>query len=373
MGQSASLVVVDDFFPSLQTGFRVAEYNHYLRVLPNVIIACSTGDFAARHAEYARFYPEHAHRVVPLRQVHLASHDLAYVNFLNNAAQFLPLIEKAELPFVFSLYPGGGFDLNSSVTDEKLSGVLSSPLLRAVISTQPITTWRLRERRCPAPIHDIFGVTVNPVYLSHGPTRADRDHSGDAIRICFAAYKYSAQGATKGYPEFIEVAQRLAAGLPRTRFTVVGNFGPDDVPLSEDLRSRLVFAGVLPTLALRDLFCHQDIIISPNRAFGVTGSVFDGFPTASTVEAMLCGVAAICSDELGLNRHYTPDRDLVICRPEVDAVLSAAMRLIRDPCALRGIARMGQRRSRALFSAERQLLPRTRLLRRVAGEVGSAV
>jgi lipopolysaccharide transport system ATP-binding protein len=109
--------VLDDFFPNLLTGFRVAEYNALLERFPGLEIASSYGEFERVHAEYAARYPRHAGRVVAFRPGFCAGAELAYLNFLNNAVQFLPELERERVPFVLTLYPGGGFGIDEPESD----------------------------------------------------------------------------------------------------------------------------------------------------------------------------------------------------------------------------------------------------------------
>src|SRR3981189_2245738 len=62
--RKAGLLILDDFYPNLTTGFRIAEYNHYLRVFPDLLIASTAADFRRQHAIFARHYPDVQNRVV---------------------------------------------------------------------------------------------------------------------------------------------------------------------------------------------------------------------------------------------------------------------------------------------------------------------
>jgi lipopolysaccharide transport system ATP-binding protein len=362
------IVVLDDFFPNLTTGFRVAEYIHYLRVFPNLLIASTIGDFKLQHAAFARSYPDLQSRVAAYDPAMLRHGRLCYLNFLNNAHYHIEALEAASLPFLFTLYPGGGFELNEPESSSKLSRVLGSPMLRAVISTQSITTDVLRRLQCPVEVHECYGATINPVYLSSSGMRADGTR-GAGPKICFVAHKYDREGRTKGYPAFIEVAATLVARYADIRFSVVGNYGPEDIDVPDQLKARLHFKGLLPTAQLRQFLLTQDLMISPNQPYTISGSIFDGFPTASCVEASLCGVAILCSDELELNRFYGAD-EMIVCAPDTPAILRAVEPLLQDPVLVAQIGERGRKKSAQLFSAEAQLLPRTQILRNIAAREG---
>jgi lipopolysaccharide transport system ATP-binding protein len=364
------IVVLDDFFPNLTTGFRVAEYIHYLRVFPSLLIASTIGDFKLQHAAFARSYPDLRSRVAAYDPAMLLDARLCYLNFLNNAHYHIDALEAASLPFLFTLYPGGGFELNEHESSSKLSRVLKSPMLRAVISTQSITTDVLRRLQCPVEVHECYGATINPVYLSSSGTRAESTVThGSVPKICFVAHKYDREGRSKGYPAFIEVAATLAARYADIQFSVVGNYGPEDIEIPNQLKARLHFKGLLPTAQLRQFLLTQDLMISPNQPYTISGSVFDGFPTASSVEASLCGVAILCSDELELNRFYGAD-EMIVCAPDAPAILRAVEPLLQNPALVAQIGERGRKRSAQLFSAEAQLLPRTQILRNVAAREG---
>jgi lipopolysaccharide transport system ATP-binding protein len=364
------IVVLDDFFPNLTTGFRVAEYIHYLRVFPSLLVASTIGDFKLQHAAFARSYPDLRSRVVAYDPAMLRHARLCYLNFLNNAHYHIEALEAASLPFLFTLYPGGGFELNEHESSSKLSRVLGSPMLRAVISTQSITRDVLRRLQCPVEVHECYGATINPVYSSSSDMRAERTGTrGAGPKICFVAHKYDREGRTKGYPAFMEVAATLAARYADIGFSVVGNYGPEDIDVPDHLKARLHFKGLLPTAQLRQFLLTQDLMISPNQPYTISGSIFDGFPTASCVEASLCGVAILCSDELELNRFYGAD-EMIVCAPDAPAILRAVEPLLQNPALVAQIGERGRKKSAQLFSAEAQLLPRTKILRNVAAREG---
>jgi glycosyltransferase involved in cell wall biosynthesis len=369
--REGNLLIVDDFYPNLTTGFRIAEYNHYLRVFPGLLIASTAGDFRQQHAIFARLYPDVQNRVVAFDPAILPHARLCFLNFLNNVHHHIDALETARLPFVFTLYPGGGFELHSDAARSKLARVLGSPMLRAVISTQPVTTDVLRLMQCPAAVHELYGVVINPAYLRSSGPRTPRtfERGGAGPNICFVAHRYDRGGSTKGYPVFIEVCAELAGRYPGLEFSVVGNYGPDTLEVPARLAGKLQFKGLMATAQLRQFLLSQDIMISPNQPFGVSGRQFDGFPTASCVEASLCGVAILCSDELELNRFYTAD-EMIICDPEASAILHAIEPLLANPSAITDLGEQGRRKSAALFSPEAQLLPRTRILRDVAAQEG---
>lgn len=160
------ILVLDDNFPNPLSGFRVAEYNFYFDVFPTLSVACSTQHFDAYSDSYNAIYCDYAQRYTSMSSIDNKSLDLCYVNFLNNAFAYLPYIEKLGAPFIFTLYPGGGFELDDQLSVDKLATVLRSPLLRGVISTQGITSTVLTRMGCTVPVHEIYGAAINPIYTA---------------------------------------------------------------------------------------------------------------------------------------------------------------------------------------------------------------
>ncbi len=375
----APWVVLDDFFPNLLTGFRVAEYNAHLKAFPQLTVLSAHADFSALHASYAQHYPELAARVLPYAPVWLAGCALAYLNFLNNAVHFLPALQEQALPFVLTLYPGGGFGLDEPESDAKLAAVLASPLLQAIILTQPLTENYLRRfaqaQKLPLPpLHRIDGLVVNPLYFqTDALPPAARYGAGKAtLDICFVAESYMPLAANKGYPEFIAAALSLA-DQPELRFHIVGGgLAPTLIDVSA-LGQRITFYGRLETTALRRFFFGMDLIISPNRPRLLHAGNFDGFPTGCCVEASLCGVAVMATDAMQQNPGYIDGESIFLldaasaCLPEQMA--SCVRTLLAQPERLQAVATAGQVLTRTLYAPERQIGQRQRILREVAARL----
>jgi lipopolysaccharide transport system ATP-binding protein len=364
----SGLVIVDDWFPNLLSGFRIAEFLHHLRVFPGLRVVSTNPDIS-HFVRFAKSYPDVSDRVLPWRAETLNGMRAAWFVFLNNAHTWLAEMEQRSIPFVFTLYPGGGFNLGDPESEAKLARLLASPMLTAVIATQPITIETLRRMGCPVPVHDIPGVVVNPTYVVSSRARTTFTVSG-ATRICFAAFRYDPGGRSKGFPEFLEAAAILAHDHPKLRFAVAGDLGPADWPVPAILDGRIAFHGAMPTSELQAFFLRQDVIISPSRRHVTSGTAFDGFPTGSCVEAALCGVVVLSSDELDQNRFYRVNEEILVCPPEAEAIASTLEPLVADPARLASIAEAGRRRTLALYGTGAQLVSRTRVLRSLAAEAG---
>src|SRR5258708_7896211 len=87
------LVILDDYFPNLLTGFRIAEYNAYLDAFPDLLIMSVSNEFDRAASEYFARFPRFKDRVKRFEQAPLLRAKLAYVTFLENAYIFVPYLE----------------------------------------------------------------------------------------------------------------------------------------------------------------------------------------------------------------------------------------------------------------------------------------
>jgi lipopolysaccharide transport system ATP-binding protein len=355
------LIVLDDYFPNIRSGFRVAEFNAYLQRYHDLRVYSANPDFANVHAEYARLYPHFGDRVLPYEGGALFDASLAYIVFLNNADAFLPSLEIAGLPFVFALYPGGGFGLHDPEIDAKLDRVLASALCRHVIVTQAITMNYLLDRGVARErMSLIFGgvgtFDSKPPERTYFPQKATLD-------VAFVAYKYMPFGENKGFPEFCRVSSELA-GDRAFAWHVIGNFTEADWPPALRKPSALTFHGPMSTSRFREFAIGIDVVVSPNRPFVLHAGNFDGFPTGGCVESSLQGAVMVCSDVLGMNGPYRDGVEIVICPPEAGPITTALVELRNNPERLAAIGRAGQQRSRLEFAPATQLGKRQAVLER---------
>jgi glycosyltransferase involved in cell wall biosynthesis len=231
------LLILDDFFPNPLSSFRYAEYNYYFQNSPNTVLYTTGGSWLMMNEvtkvpvfikKYNQTHPEN--RVFAFNAHKKPFAKFCYVIFLSLTYQFLNYIEKHELDFVFCLYPGGQFHLDTAETDEKLAAVCGSPYFKGVVVTQKITyDYLIKKKFCqPHQIRYVFGVvlpiqeyTLPQNRLYFGANKAHLD-------ICFMANKYSKGGVDKGFDVFAAVAQYFLK-QPNIRFHVIGPFEKSDV------------------------------------------------------------------------------------------------------------------------------------------------
>jgi glycosyltransferase involved in cell wall biosynthesis len=370
-------VVIDDVFPHPLSPFRTAEYEAYLARWPESVVLTSGASLGALRDRrsvadlieaYVTDRPELRGRVMRLSDPEatrcLTDARLVSVMFLHNAFASLDLIHAYDVPFVFTLYPGGRFRLDDAASDEQLRAVCSSPNLRKVITTQKVARDYLAARRwCdPAKVEFVYG----------GVFPTDRLRDADAARsrygvdkatfdVCFVAHKYMPRGSDKGYDVFIETAARLARAHQDIRFHVVGPFDASDVDI-HGLEERITFHGTLTTDAFPAFYARMDVIVSPNAAFVLAPGAFDGFPTGACIEAGSCGVAVVCTDPLDQNVAFRDGEELVIVPRDAARIAERIGWLHDDADALRGLSERGQAAFLRVFDVDAQLAPRLRIL-----------
>jgi glycosyltransferase involved in cell wall biosynthesis len=362
---NTDLLVVDSFFPNPLSLFRYVEFDTYLHSF-NALVYTTGGDLGSFDDKnnigfFIKQYAKKDNVKIFISERKISA-KLAVIVFLNNAYFFLPYLEKNKVPFIFSLYPGGGFWLKDNESDLKLMKVFNSPWFRKVIVTQNVTkNYLLDNQFCnKEDIEFIYGSPSN-WEVQDCVINMVKKRENESFNICFVAAKYSSKGIDKGYDIFIEVARKLSQLSDKFKFHVVGGFSGKDIDIS-DLSKHLKFYGYLPLDELRKLYLKQDIIISPNRTNILARGAFDGFPTGAVVEAGLCGVVMFVTDELNQNTILSNSIDFILINHDPDFIVSKVMELFSDYDRLYKISQAGSAVLRKVFSNEYQMTPRLKLM-----------
>jgi glycosyltransferase involved in cell wall biosynthesis len=366
------LLIFDDIFPHLLSAFRIAEYNRYLSTFSKSLVYSTatafplikeSRDFFAVVKEYDSYYPEFTERVFPFIPSTVFRSKLAYMIFINNAYQFIDIIEKCQLPFVFTLYPGGGFQLNQEESDQKLLRVCSSPYFQKVIVTQKISHEYILKKSFvkPEQVEFIYG-GVFPSNLYEQEIIPKKYYGVDkkSFDICFIANKYMNKGIDKGYDTFIEVAKKLL-DLQDIHFHVVGSFYQSDIDISL-IEDKITFYGTKKTDFFPEFYSKMDIILSPNIPFTLSPGAFDGFPTGCCVEAAFSEVAVFCTDILNQNILFKDREDIVLISTNADEIAETILYFYSRVEELYCISRNGKKIFSEIFSLENQMQPRLKII-----------
>ncbi|MFC7431123.1 MULTISPECIES: glycosyltransferase [unclassified Agrococcus] len=357
------VVIVDDHFPTVGTGFRIAEFSWLLRHGTVDRVATTSPNLEASLPAYSAQEPRVWERVEAFDDASLDGASLAYLVFLNTVDHHLDELERRRVPFVLELYPGGGLYLGDADVERRLDRVLASEMLRHVITTQPIVTERVaRSVREGVGVTEIPGVVVDPLYLSPGAGRRSAYFGSgkEVLDVAFVAHRYTRDGADKGLPVFLGVVDRLRDAGVDVVAHLVGGHAADDLGDRDPAGFRL--HGVLPAIGLRSVLLGVDVVVSPVRADVLAPGSFDGFPTGSTIEAMLCGALAVTADPRAQNRDFRDGRDIVLEPADEDAIAARLLRISRREGELERIARSGLATARRRHSVAAQLVPRRRIL-----------
>lgn len=367
------LIILDDIFPHLLSSFRVAEYNRYLEVFPNSIaytdgqafpLIGETRKIREVIDEYEKVYPQFSSRTFKFHPLRKLRGQLVYTVFLNNAFKFIDIIERNHVPFIFTLYPGGGFEIDRETSNSKLARVCSSPNLKRIITTQKIIYDYLIDKKfcLPEKVEFIYGVVLPSTQLNKEiASKKYYQKDKESFDICFVANKYMAKGIDKGYDLFISVAKLICELYKDIFFHVVGQFNESDIDVSK-IKHRIKFYGTLSTDSLNRFYSGMDIILSPNVPFVLTPGGFDGFPTGCCVEAALSGVAVFCTDVLKQNIKLKDREEIVIISRNIGEIYQVITEYYCDHQSLQELAKAGQEAFKRIFDIDTQMEQRLKLL-----------
>lgn len=379
--ESANLIIIDDIFPSALSGFRYQEFTSYLehiegtKILTTGITLPALGEKSVYEIimDYKRKHPEFGDKVICFDGVWKPIEcKLLYFTFLNNVYSCLKFAEENKIPFVFTLYPGGGFAIDNKDSNRVLNRVFKSPCFRKVIVTQKITyDYLINNKFCPREkIEFIFGV-VTPLEKIEKAKKLNKRNYGvdkDKLDVCFVAHKYTPYGEDKGYDVFVDVAKQLTKKHNNIYFHVVGSFDENVLDVSE-IKDRIIFYGQRDQEWLDNFFDDKDIILSPNIHDKIFKGSFDGFPTASCTDAGLKKVAIFCTDELKLNQgRFIDNEDIVIIPHNSAEIVKIIESFLKNPKKLKDIGEKGQEKIIRLYNFEAQIEPRIKILKEESGK-----
>ncbi|MFH6994858.1 glycosyltransferase family 4 protein [Flavobacterium sp. FlaQc-48] len=368
------LLIYDDIFPHPVSGFRSEEFTVLLNnfskskiivePLAYPIVNTPIEDHI-KHIEQFEAQNNSLKKKLKLKKRFInINTKLFYCVFLNNIYMNLEWIERYKIPFIFTLYPGGGFQLNESISDSKLKRVLESQMFRKVIVTQKITQDYLLEKKLCSHgnIEFIFGGVVPQISLNKDLGDKKTYLKGKTtFDICFCAAKYTPKGEDKGYDVFIDFAIEISRKYDFVRFHIIGGFTDADIDVRM-LEDKIKFYGYQNFESLGRIYKNMDVLISPNKAFILGKGAFDGFPLGTVVEAVLNGVVVLITDELKQNNSFIANVDLILIESQKQSLINQIENLIQNPEKLYSISENGRKKFQKVYSNEIQMLPRIAIL-----------
>jgi glycosyltransferase involved in cell wall biosynthesis len=378
------LIIFDDVFPHPLSPFRLTEFNILTSHFSKLKIYCTATSFPALGETKPFEQILKTHRInhkTPKNKIeffhnqHPFKAHLAYMVFLQNVIQILPTLEKYQIPFVFTLYPGGGLLLNDQNCDNNMKTVFQSKYFKQVIVTQKITYDYLIEKGlCPKDkITFVFGL-VMPTHFFEPSVKTKKlffPRNKHHFDICFVAHKYMSQGKDKGYDLFVETGRLLCQSFNNIHFHVVGPWSKEDYEV-KDFKDNIHFYGSQTSAFFPEFYSKMDIILSPNRPFTLFPGAFDGFPTGSVTEASLNGVAMFVTDFLNLNISFENNEEIVIINNNLQDIVERIEFYYNQPELLYILAEKGKKKSWELYNLDTQMNPRIALLESKLNEIKNA-
>lgn len=367
------LFIYDDIFPHPISGFRYEEFKTLLNVFKKSKIIVEPFSYPALKTdekmhkihilEFKSKFPELENKFIQKNRGVNINTKLFYCIFLLNIYRNLVWLEKYKIPFVFTLYPGGGFQVYDLISDQKLQKVLASPQFRKVIVTQLYTKeYLIKNNFCEAnKIEYIFGCVVPQLSLNPNVSFEKKYTKKETFDIVFCAAKYMSKGLDKGFDVFIALAHSLIKKYDFVRFHVVGGFDKEEIDVTL-LDGKITFYGYKKFDDLATIYEQMDVIVSPNKPFLYGKGAFDGFPLGTVIEAVLNNVVAIVTDNLKQNTVFENGKEIIITNGAVASIEKEVINLIQNPEKLFEISQNGRNKFLEIYSNEYQMNPRIKML-----------
>lgn len=288
-------LIFDDIFPNPFSDWRYNEYVYYLKNINNTLVIANNFYDSSNYfnkqwvSDFKLAYPEHSGKLMHVGLNNIFNSKLGYCLFYNNLVKVFPVFESMHIPFVFTLYPGGGFKMFDEKVEENLARFFSSKYFRHVIVNMPhvyeyITSkFKIDKDKCTY----IYGAPLNLPTVDFFPRKRE------VVKVVFSSHKYSSKGFDKGFDVFNKVAKHFENDN-RISFAVVGGFCKDDLIVNCE---NIEFISELLPDKIAATFSKYDIILSPNRSHVLGCGSFDGFPTGSVLHAVNSGCMMMVTDE----------------------------------------------------------------------------
>jgi glycosyltransferase involved in cell wall biosynthesis len=368
-----SIVIIDNFLPSLLSPWRTYEFGEILREIPNSILLADLRTFhqfsKGNSYEIAvqklvEFNPIFKNKISIYRNLLFYNPSFVYLLFFENVRSYYYIFEKYNIDFFFTLYPGGGFQFNNVVIDSSLMEICCSKNFLGLIVNQNVTKEYLIDKKIcePDKIHFLPGVPTNFKLLR--AQVLDEKNFNSSIRVLFFSNKYTPDGIDKGFPLFQKVAKKLLEIDMSLGFDVIGNFTSDDIndPI---LRSKFIFHGQLEESDFGDVLNSTHILLSPNQPFKLSVGSYDGFPLGTSVLAGFFRNVLVLTDFFNESEKigFINGRDFVKIELDVKTIVIQILELMKDRSKMISISSAAHNKILDLYSWKNQISPRLNILK----------
>jgi glycosyltransferase involved in cell wall biosynthesis len=303
-------------------------------------------------------YPNLSKSINKISNLNIINSKIIYFIFYTNAIKFYKVAIRNKINFAFTLYPGGGFKLNSPESEKTLRIIFESENFKGVIVNQfHVKEYLISKKLCSSEkIKLIPGVPLN---LRQKTFEFDTQKYSKNLKLLFFGNKYSIHGEDKGFDVFIKIAKYIVDFIPSVTFHVIGGFEKKDLN-DRDLEKSFIFHGKLIEKTYSKILSHTHIVISPNRPFVLSDGAFDGFPLATCVEASLYGNMIMATDyfneasKIGIE----DGEDFLKIDTNHENISKQIINLNNNRKEIKKISNSGRFKMLKLYSYENQITPR---------------
>ncbi len=295
-------------------------------------------------------------KIFLIKKINFVNSKLFYFIFIYNTLKFFRIAESLNIDFVFTLYPGGGFNLGDVEFNKQLKNVFSSKNFKGVIVNQHhIKSYLIQNELCSEKtIKLVPGIPLNiDVENDFNEIKFE-----EKLKILFFANKYTPLGIDKGFDVFVETAKILKSRVPEVSFHIIGDFNKNDV--DNEVQSYFTFYGKLRKSDYIKILKKTQIIISPNKPFHINPYAFDGFPLSTCVEAGLHNNVILATDYFNesTNIGFINNINFIKISNNPEEISKIILTLNKDRDKLKAIANSGKEKIINMYSFENQITPR---------------
>ena len=226
---SKQLIIIDDTFPQLRkdggfSGRKHSEYFGLMEEIENCVSVCPTKSVKSKdeHSAAVAILAKNTPWLVNDRMIYGELPEsfhgaLAYIVFPQKAILHLDYLERHELSFVCTIYPGGGFVMwgpSAASVEAQLNVLARHRLFRGFLTHHDIIAEHLEKFFPSALIHRING-GFSQASLQEIAPRTRFGYERDTLDVCFVANRYDPLGLGKGFDVFLEVARKTSKLVPQ--------------------------------------------------------------------------------------------------------------------------------------------------------------
>ena len=217
------LLMYDNIYPHPISGYRSEEFTFLLNTYQNSKIILNPTSYKLigtplqLHSEHVlsieQKEPKLNGKLIFSKKFINVNSKIFYCLFFNNILANLSWLELLRIPFVFTLYPGGTFQVNNESKNKKLKKIFQSPMFKKVIVNQLFTRQYLIDNNLCAEsnIEYVFGCVVPQKSINKNiSNKLIYSKNKKTFDVCFCAAKYMPKGVDKGYDVFIDFAHKIS-------------------------------------------------------------------------------------------------------------------------------------------------------------------